>query len=165
MEDPCPGVQGGSRNLHFSCKSDNEQQDLGKGSCLEEVKTLKVMTFTKLLAFFKVAWGLQKGAALHSRLQKDNFGCYQNQHKRASKKGLASHPGATSHQGFPLKSIPGWGKGHPIGIRDTSLVPRARWRIIVQQKDDAMHSFRKTWRFLAHRTSPCLFVVPGKQSA
>ena len=29
----------------------------------------------------------------------------------------------------PLENIPGWGKRHSTCIRDTPLVPRARWRI------------------------------------
>ena len=45
MEDPCPGVQVGPRNPHFSCKSDNEREKMNsqtgseKRSCLEGVTT------------------------------------------------------------------------------------------------------------------------------
>ena len=58
MEDPRSGVQVGTQNRHFPGKAVTNikklapRQGLGKGSCLEGVKTLKVMTVTPLFAFF-----------------------------------------------------------------------------------------------------------------
>ena len=44
------------------------RQGLEKGSCLEGVKTLKVMTFTALRAVFSVARGFQKGAQIDEKM-------------------------------------------------------------------------------------------------
>ena len=59
MEDPRFGVQVGTQNRHFSGKKAATnmnklapRQGLEKGSCLEGVKTLKVMTITSLWAVF-----------------------------------------------------------------------------------------------------------------
>ena len=60
MEDPRSGVQVGTQNRNFSEEKKNNKhekewaprQGLEKGSCLEGVKTLKVMTLTTLWAVF-----------------------------------------------------------------------------------------------------------------
>ena len=46
------------------------RQGLEKSSCLEEVKTLKVMTLIPLSAFFK-AQGSQKGRQIEEKMNED----------------------------------------------------------------------------------------------
>ena len=58
MEDPRSGVQVGTQNLTFPEKAATNmkkwasRQGLEKGSCLEGVKTLKVITLTALWGVF-----------------------------------------------------------------------------------------------------------------
>ena len=70
MEDPRSGVQVGTQNRHFSekavpnTKKMAPREGLEKGSSLEGVKTLKVMTLTALWAVFLKARGSQKKAQI-----------------------------------------------------------------------------------------------------
>ena len=103
MEDPRSGVQVGIQNLHFPEKAAPDmkkwlpRQALEKGSCLEGVKTLKMMTLTSFSVVFKNARGSQKGPqirnrrqnvlGLHRGLEKEIFVRFQNKHKKVRKKG------------------------------------------------------------------------------
>ena len=77
MEDLAPGPKLGLRIVTFPEKATTNmkkwapRQGLEKGSCLEGVKTLKVMTITALWAVFWRARGSQKGCKIEEKMGQD----------------------------------------------------------------------------------------------
>ena len=74
MEDPRSGVQVGTQNHTFPEKAATNmktwapRQGPEKSSCLEGVKTLKVMTITALWSVFERSRGSQKGVQIEEKM-------------------------------------------------------------------------------------------------